>query len=181
MANFVALLDHDDELAPTALYYVALALQNTPALQIIYSDEDKLDRQSRRSDPYFKSDWNPQLFLGQNFISHLGVYRTELVRQVGGFRVGFEGSQDYDLTLRCLEQITPAQIQHIPRVLYHWRTTDQSTASYATAKPYAQEAAFAQSRNISSASESPARSSRITARISASVMHCLTSGRWSRS
>ena len=140
--EFVALLDHDDELAPTALYYVALALQNNPALQIIYSDEDKLDRQSRRSDPYFKSDWNPQLFLGQNFISHLGVYRTKLVRQVGGFRVGFEGSQDYDLTLRCLEQIAPAQIQHLPRVLYHWRTTDQSTASYATAKPYAQEAAL---------------------------------------
>lgn len=140
--EFVALLDHDDELAPTALYYVALALQKNPALQIIYSDEDKLDRQSRRSDPYFKSDWNPQLFLGQNFISHLGVYRTELVRRVGGFRLGFEGSQDYDLTLRCLEQIEPAQIQHIPRVLYHWRTTDQSTASYATAKPYAQEAAL---------------------------------------
>lgn len=140
--EFVALLDHDDELAPTALYYVALALQKNPALQVIYSDEDKLDRQSRRSDPYFKSDWNPQLFLGQNFISHLGVYRTALVRRVGGFRLGFEGSQDYDLTLRCLEQIEPAEIEHIPRVLYHWRTTDQSTASYATAKPYAQEAAL---------------------------------------
>lgn len=140
--EFVALLDHDDELAPTALYYVARALQKNPALQVIYSDEDKLDRQSRRSDPYFKSDWNPQLFLGQNFISHLGVYRTELVRRVGGFRLGFEGSQDYDLTLRCVEQIEPAQIQHLPRVLYHWRTTDQSTASYATAKPYAQEAAL---------------------------------------
>ncbi len=140
--EFVALLDHDDGLAPTALYFVALALQKNPKLQVIYSDEDKLDRQSRRSDPYFKSDWNPQLFLGQNFISHLGVYRTELVRQVGGFRVGFEGSQDYDLTLRCLEQVEPTQIHHIPRVLYHWRTTDQSTASYATAKPYAQEAAL---------------------------------------
>ncbi len=140
--EFVALLDHDDELAPTALYFVALALQKDPALQVIYSDEDKLDRQSRRSDPYFKPDWNPQLFLGQNFISHLGVYRTALVRQVGGFRVGFEGSQDYDLTLRCLEQIAPAQIHHIPRVLYHWRTTDESTASDAATKPYAQEAAL---------------------------------------
>ncbi|MGI8436358.1 MAG: glycosyltransferase family 2 protein, partial [Chthoniobacterales bacterium] len=140
--EFVALLDHDDEIAPTAFYYVVLALQKNPALQVVYSDEDKLDRRSRRSDPYFKSDWNPQLFLGQNFISHLGVFRTELVRRVGGFRVGFEGSQDYDLTLRCLGQIEPLGIEHIPRVLYHWRTTDQSTASYATAKPYAQEAAL---------------------------------------
>lgn len=140
--EFVALLDHDDELAPTALYFAALALQKDPDLQMIYSDEDKLDRQSRRSDPYFKSDWNPQLFLGQNYISHLGVYRTELVRRVGGFRPGFEGSQDYDLTLRCIEQIAPEQIQHIPRVLYHWRTTDESTATFAAAKPYAQEAAL---------------------------------------
>ncbi len=139
--EFVALLDHDDELAPAALYFVALALQKDPNLQVIYSDEDKLDRQSRRSDPYFKSDWNPQLFLGQNYISHLGIYRTELVRRVGGFRVGFEGSQDYDLTLRCLEQIAPEEIHHIPRVLYHWRTTDESTATFAAAKPYAQEAA----------------------------------------
>lgn len=139
--EFVALLDHDDELAPTALYFAALALQRQPDLQLLYSDEDKLDRQSRRSDPYFKSDWNPQLFLGQNYISHLGVYRTELVRRVGGFRVGFEGSQDYDLTLRCTEQIEPFQIHHIPRVLYHWRTTDESTATAATAKPYAQAAA----------------------------------------
>jgi glycosyltransferase involved in cell wall biosynthesis len=139
--EFIALLDHDDELTPTALYFVALALQKEPDLQLLYSDEDKLDRQSRRSDPYFKSDWNPQLFLGQNYISHLGVYRTELVRRIGGFRIGFEGSQDYDLTLRCIEQIESSQIHHIPRVLYHWRTTDESTATVATAKPYAQAAA----------------------------------------
>jgi O-antigen biosynthesis protein len=139
--DFVALLDHDDELAPTALYFVALALNENRELQLLYSDEDKLDAQSRRSDPYFKSDWNPELLLAQNFVSHLGVYRTDLVRRVGGFRIGFEGSQDYDLTLRCIEQIRPEQIEHLPRVLYHWRMADESTASYATAKPYAQEAA----------------------------------------
>jgi glycosyltransferase involved in cell wall biosynthesis len=139
--EFVALLDHDDELAPSALYFAALALQENPDRHLLYSDEDKLDRQSRRSDPYFKTDWNPQLFLGQNYISHLGIYRTELVRRVGAFRVGFEGSQDYDLTLRCVEQITPGQIHHIPRILYHWRATDESTANVANAKPYAQEAA----------------------------------------
>ena len=139
--DFVALLDHDDELAPTALYFVALALNKNPDLQLLYSDEDKLDGQNRRFEPYFKSDWNPELFLAQNFISHLGVYRTDLVRRVGGFRIGFEGSQDYDLTLRCIEEIQPKQIEHLPWVLYHWRAGDQSTASCATAKPYAQEAA----------------------------------------
>jgi glycosyltransferase involved in cell wall biosynthesis len=139
--DFVALLDHDDELAPTALYFVALALNKNRDLQLLYSDEDKLDAQNRRCEPYFKSDWNPELFFAQNFVSHLSVYRTDLVRRVDGFRVGFEGSQDYDLTLRCVEQIQPKQIEHLPWVLYHWRTGDQSTASCATAKPYAQEAA----------------------------------------
>ena len=139
--DFVALLDHDDELAPTALYFVALALNKNPDLHLLYSDEDKLDARDRRFEPYFKSDWNPELFLAQNFISHLSVYRTDLVRRMGGFRVGFEGSQDYDLTLRCIEEIQPKQIEHLPWVLYHWRAGDQSTASNAMAKPYAQEAA----------------------------------------
>ncbi len=139
--DFLALLDHDDELAPTALYFVALALNKNPDLQLLYSDEDKLDERNRRSEPYFKSDWNPELFLAQNFVSHLSVYRTDLVRRLGGFRVGFEGSQDYDLVLRCVEQIQPEQIEHLPWVLYHWRMSDQSTASCVAAKPYAQEAA----------------------------------------
>ena len=139
--DFVALLDHDDELAPTALYFVALAFNENRGLQLLYSDEDKLDARSRRSDPYFKSDWNPELLFAQNFVSHLGVYRTDLVRRVGGFRIGFEGSQDYDLTLRCIEQIQPEQIKHLPWVLYHWRMTAGSTASHVTAKPYAQKAA----------------------------------------
>jgi len=139
--DFVALLDHDDELASTALYFMALALNKNRDLQLIYSDEDKLDAQNRRSEPYFKADWNPELFLAQNFISHLSVYRTDLIRRLGGFRIGFEGSQDYDLALRCIEQIRPNEIEHLPWVLYHWRAGDQSTASSATAKPYAQESA----------------------------------------
>ena len=137
----MALLDHDDELAPTALYFVAQALNKDRDLQLLYSDEDKLDAQNRRSERHFKFDWNPELFLAQNFISHLSVYRTDLVRRVGGFRIGLEGSQDYDLALRCIEQIRPKEIEHLPWVLYHWRAGDQSTASDATAKPYAQEAA----------------------------------------
>ena len=139
--DYVALLDHDDELAPTALYFVALALNKNRDLQLLYSDEDKLDERNQRSEPYFKSDWNPDLFLAQNFVSHLAVYRTDLIHRVGGFRIGFEGSQDYDLALRCIEQIGPEKIEHLPRVLYHWRAGDQSTASDPTAKPYAQEAA----------------------------------------
>jgi GT2 family glycosyltransferase len=139
--DFVALLDHDDELAPTALYFVALALNKNRDLQLLYSDEDKLDEYNRRCEPYFKSDWNPELFLAQNFVSHLTVYQTDLIRRIGGFRIGFEGSQDYDLALRCIEQIGPQKIEHLPWVLYHWRAGDQSTASNPTAKPYAQEAA----------------------------------------
>ena len=139
--DFVALLDHDDELAPTALYFVALALNKNRDLQLLYSDEDKLEERNRRSEPYFKSDWNPELFLAQNFVSHLSIYRTDLIHRIGGFRIGFEGSQDYDLALRCIEQIRPEEIEHLPWVLYHWRAGDQSTASNPTAKPYAQEAA----------------------------------------
>jgi glycosyltransferase involved in cell wall biosynthesis len=139
--EFIALLDHDDELSLLALYCAALALNRKPDLQLIYSDEDKLDREGRRCDPHFKPDWNPDLFTSQNYISHLAVYRTELVREAGGFREGFEGSQDYDLTLRCVEKIEPAQIHHIPRVLYHWRMAEESTAGASSAKPYAVTAA----------------------------------------
>ena len=140
--EFVALLDHDDELAPTALYFVARAINEHPDAQLFYSDEDKLDKQGRRTDPYFKPGLNPDLLHGQNYISHLSVYDAALVRRVGGFRVGFEGSQDYDLTLRCVEQLEPAHIHHIPHVLYHWRIADESTATFAAAKPYAFEAAI---------------------------------------
>src|SRR5207248_10534244 len=92
---------------------------------LIYSDEDKLETDGARSNPFLKTDWNPELFLGQNYINHLGVYRTELLREIGGFREGFEGSQDYDLALRCVERLSPAQIRHIPRILYHWRSEER--------------------------------------------------------
>ncbi|MDQ6624457.1 MAG: glycosyltransferase family 2 protein [Verrucomicrobiota bacterium] len=139
--EYVALLDHDDELAPTALFFVARELNRATPPLLIYSDEDKLDRLGRRYDPNFKPDWNPDLFLAQNYFSHLGIFATELVRQVGGFRRGFEGAQDYDLTLRCLEQIEPERIAHVPHVLYHWRSPAESTAAFGAAKPHAIEAA----------------------------------------
>lgn len=136
--EWVALMDHDDLLAEDALLCVAQAVAQQPHARLIYSDEDKLDEDGQRLDPYFKPDWNVDLFYSQNFFSHLGVYHAALLREVGGFRPGFEGSQDYDLALRCIERVRPEQIHHIPRVLYHWRIHAQSTASSGDAKPYAQ-------------------------------------------
>ena len=139
--EWCALLDQDDAFAEHALALVALEIEKHPDAGLIYSDEDKIDSMGLRSEPFFKPDWNPELFLGQNFINHLGVYRTELLRAIGGFREGFEGSQDYDLALRCIERLEPAQIRHIPRILYHWRSVAGSLAAVPDAKPYAKEAA----------------------------------------
>jgi glycosyltransferase involved in cell wall biosynthesis len=139
--EFVALVDHDDVLPRHALLAVVHELNRRPDADIVYSDEDRVDESDRRYDPYFKPDWNPELFRGQNFISHLGVYRTALVRRVGGFREGFEGSQDYDLALRVVEQTEPSRIRHIPYVLYHWRAIRGSAARGTREKMYAHDAA----------------------------------------
>ncbi|MGH9351884.1 MAG: glycosyltransferase family 2 protein, partial [Terriglobia bacterium] len=138
--EFVVLLDHDDVIPPHALACLALDLDENPQAGLIYSDEDKVDDSGQRFEPYFKPEWNPELLLGQNYFSHLGAFRRSLVQGVGGFRVGFEGSQDYDLTLRVLERLDPSQVRHIPLVLYHWRSHRGSAASVAAAKPYAREA-----------------------------------------
>ncbi|MGZ8410091.1 MAG: glycosyltransferase family 2 protein [Hyphomicrobium sp.] len=135
--DWVALLDHDDLLAEHALFWVADAINRYPEARLIYSDEDKIDAEGRRCDPYFKCDWNIDLFYSHNLITHLGVYGMTLVREIGGFQEGFEGAQDYDLALRCIERIAPAEIHHIPRVLYHWRVHTDSTAHASAAKPYA--------------------------------------------
>lgn len=131
--EFTALLDHDDTLNEDALYQVVVALQEKPNAALLYSDEDKLNDRGERFDPHFKPAWNPDLLLGQNYISHLGVYRTELVRQVGAFE-GYEGSQDHDLVLRVTAEISADRIVHIPKVLYHWRATKGSTAMNSTQK-----------------------------------------------
>ncbi|MBU2785106.1 glycosyltransferase [Acidithiobacillus ferriphilus] len=139
--DYIALLDHDDALAEHALYWVAAEIIRHPDAKLIYSDEDKIDEKGRRCDPYFKPDWNPELLLGQNYISHLGVYKREQVLNIGGFRPGFEGSQDWDLVLRFTDDLAPAQIRHIPAILYHWRILSGSTASDLGAKPYVVDAA----------------------------------------
>ena len=136
-----AFLDHDDELAPDALFRVVEDFVHHPHAMLWYSDEDKLNRWGGRCDPYFKCDWNPDLFLSHNLITHLAVYRTSLLRELTGMRDGFDGAQDYDLALRAVERIKAAQIRHIPRVLYHWRMGHGSTARRAQDKPYAFQAA----------------------------------------
>ncbi|MSU22413.1 MAG: glycosyltransferase [Opitutus sp.] len=139
--EFIALLDHDDEIRPHALACVALELEAHPDADLVYSDEDKIDENGHRYDHYFKPDWNPDLYNVQNYISHLGVYRTLLVREVGGFRVGYEGSQDWDLAMRAIERSAPDRIRHIPKILYHWRSVPGSTAMLIGAKSYATSAA----------------------------------------
>ncbi|HEY1584010.1 MAG TPA: glycosyltransferase family 2 protein [Chthoniobacterales bacterium] len=139
--EFVALLDDDDLLAPAALYFVASEINAHPEAQLIYSDENKLDIIGRRGNAHFKPDWNRPLFLAQNFFSHLGVFQADLIKRIG-FRAGFEGSQDYDLVLRCIEEVAPEKIRHIPRVLYHWRMSEKSAALSFDAKPHARAAAI---------------------------------------
>lgn len=137
---WIALMDHDDVLAEQALFWLADAIDCHPEARLIYSDEDKIGSQGVRSAPNFKPDWNLDLFRSQNMFSHLGAFRTDLVRALGGFREGLEGAQDYDLVLRCIEHVAPGQVHHIPRVLYHWRVHEASTATSMQAKPYAQQA-----------------------------------------
>ncbi|RMN51758.1 Glycosyl transferase, group 2 protein [Pseudomonas syringae pv. apii] len=135
--DFIALMDNDDLLPRHALYWVARTIRENPDAGLIYSDEDKISTDGTRSSPHFKSDWNEFLFRSQNMVCHLAAYRRDLVDDVGQFRVGFEGAQDYDLALRCVEKLQRSQIIHIPRVLYHWRIHAGSTAMAGDEKPYA--------------------------------------------
>ena len=135
--EYVALLDHDDLITEEALFHVVATLQKHPDAGLLYSDEDKIYPDGHLIDPYLKSDYDPWLLLGHNMISHFGVYRTELLRRIGGFRPGYEGAQDYDIALRVAEIIPESAIVHIPRILYHWRIIPGSTAGGNEAKPYA--------------------------------------------
>jgi glycosyltransferase involved in cell wall biosynthesis len=118
--EFIALMDHDDLIPEHALYEVAAELNDHPDTDLIYSDEDLIDANGQRSMGYFKPEWNIELQLGHNLFSHLGVYRRSLLTKIGGFREGIvDGSQDYDLILRCVAE--SQRIRHIPSILYHWR------------------------------------------------------------
>ena len=134
--EFVALMDHDDILPEHALFEIAVALNDNRDLDVIYSDEDHIDGSGQRRHPYFKTDYNPDLLLAHNLISHLGVYRRALIESIGGFRLGYEGSQDYDLALRAIDATSPERIFHIPAVLYHWR---QSSGEATFSKSFMQK------------------------------------------
>ncbi|WP_242041431.1 glycosyltransferase [Leptolyngbya sp. FACHB-261] len=138
--EFVALLDHDDLLTPDALYEVAYLLNRHPDADMIYSDEDQINEREQLKSPFFKPDWCPDSFLSRMYTCHFSVYRKVLIEQIGGFREGYEGSQDYDLALRFTEQTK--KIFHIPRILYHWRIHPNSTAYSLACKSYAVEAAI---------------------------------------
>ncbi len=133
--EFIGLLDQDDLLSPDALFSNVKALNENPGIEMIYSDEDKINEQNERFSPFFKPDWSPETLLARNYICHFLVLRTSIVQQISGFRKGYEGSQDYDLILRFTE--VTKKVHHIPKILYHWRTHLNSTSYSASAKSYA--------------------------------------------
>lgn len=137
--EFVVLLDHDDKLHPDALAHVNEAIERTPEADYVYTDEDTIDERGRHGGPFLKPDWSPERMRTQMYTCHLSVFRRSLVEEVGGFDSQFEGAQDWDLVLKATERAR--HVLHVPRVLYHWRGLDTSTAGAGeAAKPWAFEA-----------------------------------------
>ena len=136
---YTGFLDHDDELAPFALYEVVKLLNENNYFKFVYSDEDTIGSRGERTNPYFKPDWSPDTFLSQNYICHFTVIQHDLIQRVGGFRPGYDGSEDYDLFLRVTEILGEHEIAHIPKILYHWREIPGSAADLIGSKPYATE------------------------------------------
>jgi glycosyltransferase involved in cell wall biosynthesis len=143
--DFVCFLDQDDELHPEALAELALAVASDPEVDLLYTDEDKIDENGVRCEPFFKPDWSPDTLLSHMYVGHLLAARRDLVERAGGLRSSFDGSQDYDLALRLSEEAR--RIRHIPKVLYHWRKSEGSTARHYFAKPGADQAARAALRS----------------------------------
>ncbi len=137
--EYIALVDHDDEITADALLEVARVIRERPDADFIYSDEDKVDESGERYDPFFKPAWSPDLMLSMMYTGHLAVFRRPLVERASGFRPGYDGSQDYDLVLRITE--VTENIYHVPKVLYHWRAMGGSAAAAPDAKQYAVDAA----------------------------------------
>ncbi len=135
--EFVALLDHDDELSPFALYEVVSVLNKSKDIDVIYSDEDKISPTGKRCQPFFKPGWSPDMVMSVNYICHLLVIRRSLLEKIGGFRKGYDGAQDYDIVLRCTYETS--KIAHIPKILYHWRMHSESTSQNIYTKSYAHE------------------------------------------
>jgi GT2 family glycosyltransferase len=133
-------LDHDDCLNPRAIEIFSERLAAQPDVQIIYSDEDKINTKGEHFELYCKPDFSPELLLTQMYLCHFTAFRTELARSVGGFRPEMDGAQDFDLALRLLPQLKENRVVHVPLPLYHWRAWAESTALTIDAKPWAQQA-----------------------------------------
>jgi O-antigen biosynthesis protein len=138
--EFIAFLDHDDELHPFALLEVVRYLNLHESAQLIYSDEDKIDAVGVRSQPAFKPDFDLDMFLSFNYLGHLVALRRSVVTKIGGFRSECDGAQDWDLLIRAVEEIGSSRVHHIPKPLYHWRMHEGSTALNLDAKPYVRRA-----------------------------------------
>ena len=136
--DYIALLDHDDEISIDALYENAKVINSTPDVGLIYSDEDKMDMQGQRLEAYFKPDYSPDLLHTNNYICHFTVIKKSIAEALGGFREGLDGSQDHDIIIRCAA--AAKRIVHIPKILYHWRKIPGSTAVSYDSKSYAWEA-----------------------------------------
>jgi len=143
--DYIVFLDHDDRLAPEAIHSLISTIEKDPALDIIYSDRDMLSLGGKRFMHLMKPDWSPENLYAGNYIFHLMCYRRDLIIQAGNLRSEYDGSQDYDLILRCME-LSP-KIKHLPQVLYHWRQNSESVALDADAKSYAFEAGMAALRD----------------------------------
>ena len=135
--EWVAFLDHDDVIEPDALFHIVKVLQTHPDADLIYSDEDKLGGDGFEA-PLFKPDWSPDFLCSYNYLGHLTAVRRDIVQKAGGFRSQFDSAQDYDLFFRVIEQTT--RIYHIPRILYHWRRSESSSAISVRQKPEQLEA-----------------------------------------
>jgi len=136
--EYIGFLDHDDELSLNALSEIAGIINDHPDAELIYSDEDKIDEAGNRSMPFFKPDWSPELLMSVNYINHFCVIRREAGNQAGWFRLGYEGAQDHDLFLRISRQ--SGNIYHVPKILYHWRAVEGSTAMDVNEKEYCGDA-----------------------------------------
>lgn len=139
--DFIAFADHDDELTPNALFECVKALNDRPQTLVIYTDEDKMSMDGHKFfQPHFKPDYNPDLLCTVNYICHLFVVSRKVIEKTGGLRSEFDGAQDYDFVFRCVETVKDEEIYHIPKILYHWRCHEDSTAENPESKLYAFEA-----------------------------------------
>ncbi len=137
--DYILLVDHDDLLPIFCLYELAKTINENPKVEFIYTDEDKIERtKDKRCDPHFKPDFAIDTLRANNYITHLSVFKKELMDKLGGFRDKYNGAQDFDIIIRATENTK--NIVHIPKILYHWRVHPNSTAMVADAKPYAYEA-----------------------------------------